>query len=163
MGGGGTGSGGTLRALDLLPRHTQGVEIMTTYRVHKTEKYFSCPNAFLQDRDLSWRDKGILAYLLSRPNDWIVQIQDIVKQSKEGEMAVRGSIKNLRFYGYVSRRIDREGGKFVRFDYDVFESPELNPQYLVSAPFCENGEMVKKDKLTRYEGDVMWRQEVDGV
>lgn len=116
--------------------------MLATFRIHKTNNYFVCPNGFLVDEHLSWRAKGILAYLLSKPDDWVVQIKDVVNHAKEGNKASRSAIQELLQHGYMAKRIVREDGKFVRFEYDVFESANLNPQYLVRAPFSQNGEMV---------------------
>lgn len=114
---------------------------MATFRIHKKNNYFVCPNQFLNNANLSWRAKGILTYLLSKPDDWVVQVQDIINHAKEAKTAARSALAELLEHGYMRKRIVREDGKFARFEYDVFEIPVS--QYLVSEPFPENGEMVK--------------------
>jgi len=119
--------------------------MLATFRVHKDRNYVTIHKGFLENAVLSWRAKGILAYLLSKPDDWVVQIKDVIEHAKESNAAVRSAIKELLLQGYLAKSTRREAGKFVRFEYDVYESPRLNPgssyNYLVSAPFITNGEM----------------------
>ena len=121
--------------------------MLATFRVHKDKNnpYVSIHKGFLSDKDLSWRSKGILAYLLSKPDDWVVRVEDIRVHAKEGDKAVRRSISELLKKQYLSQKILRnDEGKFFRFEYDVYESPSLNPgspHSLVSHPFIQNGEM----------------------
>jgi len=119
--------------------------MLATFRVHKDRNYVTIHKGFLENAVLSWRAKGILPYLLSKPDDWIVQIKDIIAHAKESKVAVRSAIQELLLQRYLSKSTRRESGKFVRFEYDVYESPRLNPgcsyNYLVSEPFSENREM----------------------
>ena len=143
--------------------------MLATFRIHKDKSnpYVIMHKGFLNDLDISWRAKGVLAYLLSKPDDWQVQVKDIITHAKESKAAVRSAVGELLKFGYMSRRIIRESGKFARFEYDVFESPELNPvyNYIVRGPFSENGEMVKSvgGKDPKYYTDAMLRQMVDSV
>ena len=59
----------------------------TVVRVHKNKDnpYVMLNKQFLSDCRLSWRSKGLLAYLLSKPDDWQIMIVDLVKQSKGGK------------------------------------------------------------------------------
>ena len=53
--------------------------MLSTFRIKKNKEnpYVMLHKHFLTDKNLSWRDKGILAYLLSKPDDWIVRVEDI--------------------------------------------------------------------------------------
>lgn len=102
--------------------------MLATFRIRKDRDYVVIHNDVLLDKRLSWKAKGVLAYLLSKPNDWVVRITDIRNKAKEGDKAVRGAIQELLDGGYLSRRIVRDEGKrFSSFEYDVYESPCLNP------------------------------------
>ncbi len=131
--------------------------MLATFRIHKNKDnpYIVLNKGLLLDKNLSWRAKGILAYLLSKPDDWMVRAQDIENQSREARRAVMTAISELIGYGYVSKRIDRESGRFKSFEYDVFESPKLNPDYhyIVGTPLCTNGTMVG-NKVENYHDKV---------
>ena len=143
--------------------------MLATFRIHKDKSnpYVIMHKGFLNDLDISWRAKGVLAYLLSKPDDWQVQVKDITGHAVDGERSARSAIGELMEFGYMSKRVIRESGKFARFEYDVFESPELNPvfHYIVREPFCTNGQMVKSagGKDPKYYTDAMFRQMVDSV
>jgi len=59
---------------------TQG--IMAIFRVHK-ENYVMLDKGFLNDTRLSWKAKGLLAYMLSLPNDWSFCISNLATHSKK--------------------------------------------------------------------------------
>lgn len=100
---------------------------MTTYRVNKEEKYSQILNEPLNDKRLSWEARGLLAYLLSKPNGWEVRNYDLVNQSNAGEHKVKRILSELKKAGYMRRyRIHDEEGQF-RWITDVYESPSMNP------------------------------------
>ena len=127
--------------------------MLATFRIKKDKEnpYVTMHKAFLSDKILSWRDKGILAYLLSKPDNWVVRVEDIIMHAKESKHAVRTSIQNLLDLRYLNRNIIREEGKFVQFEYDVYEHPSLN-----KSPFTHFREMVdlvsndSTDKIQSY-------------
>ncbi|MDU7472120.1 MAG: helix-turn-helix domain-containing protein [Paenibacillus macerans] len=59
---------------------------------------------FLSDERLSWKAKGLLGYLLSKPSNWRVYVSDLVKRSKDGKDAVYSALKELEAAGYIERR-----------------------------------------------------------
>lgn len=98
---------------------------MSIIRVNKRENPFvMIDKTMLSDERLTWKAKGILAYLLSKPNDWTVRVADIVKRSKDGRDAVYNGIKELEKYGYIKREQIREKGNFKGTQYVVFERPQ---------------------------------------
>jgi hypothetical protein len=87
--------------------------------------YTQISNAALEDPNLSWKARGLLAYLLSRPPDWTARTWHLVSQGPDGLRAVRSAIKELERFGYFKRqRFFGEKGRF-QWVTAVFESPEL--------------------------------------
>jgi hypothetical protein len=77
-----------------------------------------------EDTSMSWKEKGLMGYLLSRPDDWIVRMSDLVKRSTDGIAAVRSAVLKLEAHGYVTRYRERdEKGQFVRYIFEVHEIP----------------------------------------
>ena len=66
----------------------------------------------LDDPELSWTAKGILAYLLGKPKDWKLRVSDIVKHGNQGKHAVRAALNELRSFGYAEYVEVRQVGKF---------------------------------------------------
>ena len=76
----------------------------------------------LEDSRLSWRAKGILAYLLSKPDKWEVQTEDVISHGTEGRDAVRAAMSELREAGYAElETIKEEGGRMSGRQWVVFE------------------------------------------
>ena len=63
-------------------------------RVRKRPNNFvMLDKTFLEDDRLSFKAKGILAYLLSKPDNWKVIVGNLVKYSKDGKSAVYAGLK----------------------------------------------------------------------
>lgn len=95
---------------------------MTTYRIEKRRNYTVVDNTFITDNRLSFKAKGILLYLLSRPDNWDVYETDIVNQSNDGIRAVRSGIHELMEVGYIERQQKRsDKNQFAGYEYVVHE------------------------------------------
>ena len=87
---------------------------MTILRIEKNEDYTILPNHVLNDTRLSLEARGLLAYLLSKPNHWRVNSRALVHISPAGRDKIQRILRELERYGYLERRRVRgEGGKFV--------------------------------------------------
>ena len=56
----------------------------TMIRVEKSRNLSIIKNTGLRDRILSWKDKGLLAYLLSLLNDWQIYVEELFNHSRDG-------------------------------------------------------------------------------
>lgn len=81
---------------------------------HDSEHPYKTINtSFANDERLSWGARGILTYLLSKPNDWVMTVKDLINQSPAGRDAVYGMLRNLEDCGYLRRvRSRRPDGTF---------------------------------------------------
>lgn len=96
------------------------------YRIVKNPEnpYVIVDKGFVNNPELSWKAKGILLYLLSKPDNWQVYGQDIVKHSTEGRDAVASGIAELIKHGHIKREVKRdEQGRLDGYNYDVYEVP----------------------------------------
>ena len=105
-------------------------------RVEKRDNpYLIIDKTGLTDDRLSWKAKGLLAYLLSLPDDWTVRERDLAKRSKDGRDSTRSGIQELIKHGYVLRkRLHDANGKFEGWETIVYELP----QTVVESPKKEN-------------------------
>lgn len=96
-------------------------------RVQKRPNNFvMIDKGFLENPNLSWKAKGILAYLLSKPDNWKVVTRNLVNQSVDGKSAVYSGLKELSEQGYYTKRPIRneKGTRIVQWESIVFEVPE---------------------------------------
>lgn len=106
-------------------------------RVEKTENYVILDKRFLNNANISWQAKGLLAYMLALPNDWQFNVQDLKKRSKNGRDATKTIINELVAAGYIQKEQIRTAGKFGKVDYVVRETP-LTDNPSTEKPSTEN-------------------------
>jgi hypothetical protein len=95
---------------------------VTTYRIEKTKNYCTISNAPLNDLDLTWEAKGMLAYLLSRPDDWVINVNQLWAASSNGHGAVKRILRELETFGYISRRKYRNDKGLFEWEKVISES-----------------------------------------
>ena len=88
----------------------------------KKENFTTVHNNLILDESISWKAKGILLYMLSRPNDWKFNIKEISKNAKDGTDSVKYGLQELVKAGYISRKRNSDG----TLDYYIFEDKEKN-------------------------------------
>jgi len=76
---------------------------------------------YILDQEISWKAKGILAFLLQYPD---VHVKDIVAQATDGRNGVMTGINELEARGYLQKIQERSRGRFGRFTYEVRENLE---------------------------------------
>lgn len=96
---------------------------MRRIRVEKSTNYTTINNEFIFNKDLSLKAKGLLCHLLALPNDWKLYVEEVEKWHKDGKKAIYSAFKELTELGYMQREQKRSNGKFVGYDYIVFELP----------------------------------------
>ena len=111
---------------------------MSVIRVKKRENPFAqIDKNLLNNPSLRWQEKGLLAYLLSLPDDWSIYINELTKHSENARDSTARIINNLIKKGYIIRERKREKGTFRGYNYYVFESPQLAESW-----FSVNGKSV---------------------
>lgn len=101
---------------------------MSIMRIQKKDNYVVIDKTLLNNRELSWKAKGLHSYLMSLPDDWRVQETDLVKRSKDGKESTRSAIKELTEAGYIKRVAVREKGKFKSWEFVVYELPTFDTE-----------------------------------
>jgi hypothetical protein len=89
----------------------------------KRDPFARIPHTMLDDPAISWRSKGILAYLCGKPDGWKTRATDIRKRGKEGERAVWTALRELRKAGYAELSALRVDGKIREWVWKVADSP----------------------------------------
>jgi biotin operon repressor len=81
-------------------------------------------NAVIRDSRLSYRARGVLLELLSRPDNWRVSGDSLARSGKEGRDAILTALKELRDCGYIRMvKVRNEDGTFETTNY-VFDTPQ---------------------------------------
>lgn len=104
---------------------------MSIVRAARKSTFYVCPSSVIEDRRLSWSARGLLVYLLSKPDNWFIQIKDLLNQTasaiggRSGRDKVYKLLNELRAAGYVYQEFVREGGGFKGVEYEVSDTPDL--------------------------------------
>ena len=127
--------------------------------IHKgpvREQFTQIPNATHQDTSISLQARGLLGYLISLPDDWVVRPEQLAKANDIGRNTAYKIIKELRDAGYIYQVQERmESGKFSTGDYLVFRSLEDAAWYTESLensdsePCTKKRDTVKRDTVKR--------------
>jgi hypothetical protein len=121
---------------------------MTIIRISKRETpYVLMDKTFLEDNRLSFKAKGILAYLLSKPDNWVIMLKDLAAKGQEGRCACASAIHELESAGYVERKKTKsEKGHFEGWETIVYEQPKSG--YPTSDNLSPKSGFPKSDNLT---------------
>ena len=93
------------------------------------EKFYILDKKISEDETLSWQARGLLVYLLGKPDNWQVNVTHLTKctakaKKKTGRDGVFAILDELLEAGYMQReQLRGDGGTFVGTQYIVNEIP----------------------------------------
>ena len=98
---------------------------MTIQRTARPQSNFTIlSNEILRDNRLSFRARGILVSVLSRPDNWRTSAESLANESKEGRGAILTALKELETLGYLERtKYQNEQGHWVS-DSLIYDKPK---------------------------------------
>lgn len=93
--------------------------------------YYTLDKRISEDARLSWAARGLLVFLLGKPDHWSISIEHLRKQTdqariKTGRDGIYALLDELQSVGYITRREQkRDGsGRMAEADYVVSEFPQ---------------------------------------
>lgn len=98
---------------------------MATFRaIKESGNFVTVHKNFIHDKKLTFKAKGILLYLLSRPDDWQIYETEILNHTMDGKDSLKSGIKELEEVGYITRTRKRNNkGHLNGYEYLVYEHP----------------------------------------
>lgn len=117
---------------------------MTIQRTPRPQSNFTVlSNEILRDNRLSFRARGILVSILSRPDNWRTSAESLANESKEGRGAILTALKELETVGYLERtKHQNEQGHWVS-DSLIYDKPRYEKPTSVE-PTSENSTVIKE-------------------
>jgi hypothetical protein len=117
----------------------------------------------VEDTRLSWAARGLLAYLLSRPDDWKVLVNDLKRRGNLGRDGIYAllrelrELRELRSAGYVRFERHRDaqgrmrGGTYIVSEVPapVPASPDVGKPEKAAPPTVQPGTLPKTDRDPR--------------
>ena len=81
------------------------------------------PNDLLNDKELTFKAKGVYAYIQSKPANWDFSAERISMQTKEGVTSVRMALIELEDAGYLIRTQSRNNRGHLVYSYQLSSCP----------------------------------------
>ena len=86
--------------------------------------FVQIPNAWLRDKRLTRKARGLLAELLTHRVGWVVTVEALAEGGPEGRDAIMSALGELERAGYLQRKRERdEGGRLRGARYTITEPP----------------------------------------
>jgi hypothetical protein len=88
---------------------------MSILRKKKRARFTTIDNTSIEDERLRWDCKGLLLYLLSKPDGWTINRDHLASQTPDGSEKVRRILRDLESFGYIHRYQERQkNGTFIQ-------------------------------------------------
>lgn len=113
-------------------------------------RYGTIPNDLLNSVDISFKAKGLYAYIQSKPDNWEFSAERIAKQVKEGLPSVVSALKELENFGYLVRKRYQNSKGFWVVDYLLYEIPNEENLY-AGNPMQENPNIGKPSNISNID------------
>lgn len=98
--------------------------MITRTKLSFDDHFTQVPNAWVRDKRLSRRARGLLVELLSHSIGWEITIDSLMEVGPEGRDALRAAIKELEACGYLKRDRQRtDGNRLAGMAYTLQEPP----------------------------------------
>jgi len=93
------------------------------------ETFTVISNQAINDTQLSDKALGTLVRLLSKTDNWNLNVNYMAKTGKQGRTAIRSSIAELEKAGYIHKQLGRtKSGQITRTEYLVYEDAMAKSQ-----------------------------------
>lgn len=132
-------------------------------------------NEVLNDPTLSWKAKGLFAFLASKPHKWDFSSKRMKNDSTDGYRAVLAGLRELEFSGYLARKKEGNGRMIYSLDHTkkhealgAVSAPSRNrtvpkPHSAETAPISntESDSNTKKKEIKSSDGVAITGKEVN--
>jgi hypothetical protein len=129
----------------------------TIIRARRRHRFLILDQRAVEDTRLSWAARGLLAYLLSRPDDWKTLVNDLRKRGDLGRDGIYKLLKELRTHGYACYEQNRDSAGRIRGgSYIIQEIPDPPHPVLpdVATPNPAEPHSAKPDALPTTDKDL---------
>jgi len=141
---------------------------MPIVRVIKDKKhpYLLMNKTAIDDTRLSFKATGLLAFLLSKPDNWYISYNNLISSKTDSHWSITSAFKELLNIGYITKSQLRDyNGQYGPYYYSVYEIPQkLISIKTTSPPKCgfrnsvfpnsgNSKQLINKDKIYNKENN----------
>lgn len=108
------------------------------------------PNELLSDQKMSFKAKGLWAYIQSKPNDYDFSAERIVDETKDGVDSIQSALKELEEVGYLMRTRLNSGRVIYALSFPKLDNPIQGKVQRGKRPVVSknNSPSIIKDKVS---------------
>lgn len=121
------------------------------------------PNEISQSKQLTMEEKGMMCFLLSLPESWVLYKKNLYDQIPDGKYAIDRVFKSLQDKGYVlsCRQMDSATGRMVGWNHIVYDSPQLDREAdLPISGFPVLGDSRQSDNMGIYKETSIYKETI---
>ena len=103
---------------------------MAIIRKKQKDRFSIVDNKVIEDKRLSFKARGLLIYMLSKPDDWKFYTEELAKRSdKDGISAIKSALNEIESTGYLTRKQEhKKNGQFASQDWILTDISTISPQ-----------------------------------
>lgn len=128
------------------------------FKIEKNKNYTIMSNYHLRDKDLSYKAKGLLSFMLSLPETWDYSMNGLVAVSKENIKAIRSILNELKEKGYLEIKQTRGEKGYYKYEYIIREYP-INMEKSKNNPYTQKG--ITESGRSEKETEITTKKEKD--
>jgi len=98
---------------------------VSVFKIEKNKNYTVMSNYHLRDKNLTYKAKGLLSFMLSLPEDWDYSLAGLCAISKESRDGIRSILKELQEHHYVEIEKVRGDKGYFEYNYLIYEIPHF--------------------------------------
>lgn len=116
-------------------------------KISKKSNFTTMTNAMLRDSNISFKAKGLFAYMSSMSEGWNFTIRSIATQQKDGKASIESALNELKKFGYVTYQRHMDGtGVYTLIDEPHPENKDMDEPHPEN-PHPENPHPENRDVL----------------
>lgn len=103
---------------------------MAIIRQKRKDRFLVVDNKIIEDKRLSFKARGLLIYMLSKPDDWKFYTGELANRSaKDGISAIKSALREIEAAGYLVRQQGhKKNGQFTSQDWILTDISANSPQ-----------------------------------
>jgi len=105
------------------------------------------PNSVLNDKTLSYKAKGLFAFMVSKPDKWEFSLNGLVSQSKETRQSILNIMNELIESGYMTKIKNRINGRQATNNYKLHLEPNKSLFRSKSKILTQKNKLSKTDSV----------------
>ena len=98
-------------------------------RTKRNDNFTIVNNDILRNANMSFEAKGMLCYILSLPDDWILHTTKLMSDFKIGRHYLKRCFGEIEKCGYMAKVgiVKGKGGRFEGYSYMFYDTPIISP------------------------------------